>query len=356
MINLMKQNKTLLISLVFIVFLIVTFRLKATGKKDVTVINGLAFGTAYTLKIYRKPGNLDDEGIKKTVDRILNEIDRTMSVMIEESEVSRFNRFDSSEGFQVSENTARVVDEAIKISKLTAGAFDVTIAPLVAKWGFSKDKPVDSIPESQKISDLLVHTGYEKLFVNRFPPEIRKSDPDLQINLSGIAKGYAVDRISEWLVQSGAVNHLVEVGGEIKTSGSKPDDSPWMVAVERPETGQRSIHRIIPLPEAAIATSGDYRVFFEYQGKRYSHTIDPVTGWPVSHDLVSVSVITRSCMRSDALATAVMVLGPDKGYQFVENHNIAALLIIKKGDQFIERLSPALHQMTNQNRIAKLQI
>ena len=159
------------------------------------------------------------------------------------------------------------------------------------------------------------------------------------LDFSAIAKGFAVDRVAQYLESSGFVNYLVEVGGEIRTGGTKPDGRLWKIAIESPLPLVRRAEKIITLSDVALATSGDYRNFFEQDGKHYSHTIDPVTGKPVTHTLASVTVIDPSCARADALATALMVMGPTKGMQFVETHDIAAFFIVKQGDSFKEDYS-----------------
>ena len=177
--------------------------------------------------------------------------------------------------------------------------------------------------------------GYQKLGVSQNPPLLKKSN-NLQVDLSAIAKGYAVDQLASLLVAKGINNYLVEIGGELKLSGNKPNGESWKIAIEAPLTTERSAQHVLPISNIAMATSGDYRNYFEENGVRYSHTINPVTGAPINHALVSVTVLHSSCADADALATALMVMGDKKGVEFAERHDLAAYFLIKvqEGTEF----------------------
>jgi thiamine biosynthesis lipoprotein len=214
-------------------------------------------------------------------------------------------------------------------------------------WGFgagakpSADGSRGHRPARQSISQTLAQIGHEYIEVDLEANAVRKRKPGIQLDLSGIAKGHAVDRVTAALDAQGLESYLVEVGGELAAKGRKPDGSAWKVAIEKPEVGRRDVFRIIELENRAIATSGDYRNFFDDGGQRYSHAIDPRTGQPVNNGLASVSVVADSTMAADALSTSLMIMGADKAMAFAEQHDIAAQLILKSGSSLAERHSSA---------------
>lgn len=308
--------------------------------QDVLGFEGRTMGTTYSVKVVSVPGASVEE-LPDAVDTALAEVNQQMSTWIDDSELSRFNVSRSTDWFPVSPATLSVVREADRVSRLTDGLFDATIAPLIDLWSFGSEKGSRQPPADDAIESVMSRCGYEKLTHRDDPPAIKKSLPGLSVNLSAIAKGYGVDRVIEVLQQRGYSAALVEIGGEVRAIGTKPDGSPWRIAIERPVTSERSFQRIVPLSNNAVATSGDYRIFFEHEGQRFSHEIDPRTGKPVRHQLAAATVITESCMTADALATALMVMGPDDGYNFAETHGIAAFFIVRTGDGFSERMSSA---------------
>jgi thiamine biosynthesis lipoprotein len=199
-------------------------------------------------------------------------------------------------------------------------------------WGFGPERGTGEPPTQQQIDHALQRVGYRQLAVRTSPAALRKQRPDLYVDLSAIAKGFAVDEVARLLDDGNISSYLVEIGGELRARGSKSDGSPWKVAIERPLTGERSVQAVVALRDRAIATSGDYRNFMEKDGKRYSHTINPRSGRPITHGLASVSVIARSAMRADALATAIMVMGPDAGYRLSVEQDFAVQLIVRSAD------------------------
>ncbi|QDT38927.1 FAD:protein FMN transferase [Stratiformator vulcanicus] len=304
---------------------------------------GETMGTTYEVKVYSAEGSklqAAQQELKQQADRLLETINDQMSTWWPDSELSRFNRAAGDEPFEVSPATALVVQEAIRVSRLSGGAFDPTVGPLVNLWSFGPEGRPEEIPDDEQIAEARSSIGTDMVEVNDDPPTLTKRSSATELDLSAIAKGYGVDAIGELLLDRGYDNWLVEIGGEIRASGFKKNSDPWVIAVEKPVAGERAIEQVVELPTAsggAMATSGDYRNFFEQDGVRYSHTIDPRTGRPISHRLVSVSVIHKSCMTADALATAVMVLGPDEGYNLLESEGVAALLISRGEDGFVTR-------------------
>jgi len=264
--------------------------------------------------------------------------------------LSQFNRSQAAGWIDASRELVEVLKQAQHVSVLTNGAFDVTVGPLVNLWGFGPLPGNDQVPSEQEIREAMNRVGYTGLQVRSSPPGIRKDRPDLYVDLSAIAKGYAVDAVAEHLQALGIDDYMVEIGGEIQAKGRNARDRLWRIAIEKPSTGSRSLHRVIELSNVGIATSGDYRNYFEKEGKRYSHTIDPMTGRPVTHKLASVTVAHPSTMQADALATALMALGPEAGYRFAEQHKLAAFFIVNSDDGFYDKATTAFRQYFTSKR------
>ncbi|MBA3314969.1 MAG: FAD:protein FMN transferase [Planctomycetaceae bacterium] len=299
-------------------------------------------GTTYAIKLTEVPAGETGKGLKRAVDDALERINAQMSTYRSDSELSRFNASDSTEWFPVSAATATVVAEAQRVSRESGGAFDATVMPLVNLWSFGPEARPDAVPSDADLAERRAHVGHEKLEVRLDPPALKKSDPRVSVDLSAIAKGYGVDVVAELLDERGVTAYMVEIGGEVRTKGPKNDDGAlWQIGIERPVAGKRAVEKIVALDDDSMATSGDYRNYFEAGGKRYSHTLDPRSGRPIEHTLVSASVLAPTCMTADAYATTVMVLGPAEGYDWLVERDIAALLIVKVGERFVEKPTPA---------------
>jgi thiamine biosynthesis lipoprotein len=303
-------------------------------------------GTSYTVKVVDLPPSLDSGALEQEISDILGSLNSRMSTYDADSELSRFNLSQGTGWFDVSEETATVVGEALRIGALTGGAFDVTVGPLVNLWSFGPaENHPGRTPPDEKIQDALGRVGYQNVDVRRTPPRIRKKRPDVYLDLSGIAKGYAADAIAAHLERRKLHNYMVDIGGEIKANGYNNRGEAWRIAVESPVAGTREIRKVIALKNLAVATSGDYRNYFEQDGVRYSHIIDPRSGRPVSHRLASVTAVHASCMTADALATALLVLGPDKGYDLAAREDLAVLCIVKTDKGFVEKTTPAFQKL-----------
>ncbi len=314
-----------------------------TTPPPMTIFTGPTMGTRYTIKIVDLPEELDAEILGSGIQEKLTQLDALMSTYQPDSELSRFNRFDRNDWFDVSEETALVIDQAVQIGKLTGGAFDVTVGLLVDLWHFGPENGTpDTVPSDEQIVEAKRKTGLHHIHVHHLPSAILKMQPDIAIDLSGIAKGFAVDWVAEHLERKEIKNYLIEIGGELRASGRNQRGRPWRVAVESPVAETRKIQRTTLLCNTAMATSGDYRNYFESGGQLYSHIIDPRSGRPVEHRLVSVTVFDPSCTRADALATALMVLGPDAGYRFAVREKIRVLFIIKTDAGFVEKTTSDL--------------
>lgn len=340
-------NLRLVGTLVFWVLLQAGCSGKQDGKPEMQALSGPTMGTAFNIKYLPTQDPLSDiEAIRPAVRELLDSIEAKMSTYQPESEVSRFNRAPTGQWVDISAETVKVVQIARTVSEITEGAFDISVAPLVNLWGFGPDFSTDSIPDGQLISDALKQVGYDALEARSSPPGLLKKRA-MSIDLSGVAKGYAVDQVAELFDRMGLATYMVEIGGEIRTRGKKDDGHTWKIGVESPRTQTRSVQRILDVSDWAMATSGDYRNFFEKDGQRYSHTIDPVTGHPVTHHLVSVTVLAQETARADALATALMVMGPGKAITFANAQKLAVLLIIRDGDVFTEVSSESFRQYFN---------
>ncbi len=308
-------------------------------------------GTTFTVKIVALPPDVDASRLQREIVQTLRDVDARMSTYRRDSEVSRLNRFQRDDWFPVSRETALVIDEAVRIAQLTGGAFDVTAGPLVDLWSFGpgggdheSQAEHRNVPAAEAVNLALGRVGCNNLEVRLSPPAVRKQRADLHLDLSAIAKGFAVDRVAEHLQSCGVTRYMVEVGGELTVKGRNTDGGPWQIAVETPADFSRTVQRVIPLEDAAMATSGDYRNYFEKDGIRYSHIIDPRSGRPVSHRLASATVVDASCMRADALATALMVLGPDEGREFASREGFSVLLLIRSDTGFVEEATAAFEK------------
>ena len=309
-------------------------------------IRGQTMGTTYMVKLFDAPEFA--EPIEIQIDAELRQVNGEMSTYLESSELSRFNASESTDWFSVSDSVVEVVDAALDLSRKTNGAFDVTVGPLVDAWNFGAASPDGSavVPDDATLTRAAASVGYQKVEVRMNPPALRKSVPQVQIDLSAIAKGHGVDRVVERLKRSGAKNAFVEIGGEVRTIGSKAGQ-PWRVGIQMPDAASDVVmiaHAMNPGQESSMATSGDYRNHFEREGVRYSHTINPRTRRPVTHNLASVTVVAETCMEADAWATAINVLGPEQGMAAAEQYEIDALLVSRTSSGYAIDAAGSLSQ------------
>lgn len=318
------------------------------GPEIILPLSGSTMGTRYHVKIAGCFEKGSAEPLQEEIEEELDRINNWMSTYRPDSEISRFNRFEGQEWFSVSSAFARVVKEALRVSRETDGAFDVTVGPLVNLWSFGPERRPKRVPERKAIEEVKSGVGYQHLEVRDEPAALKKLRKTIHVDLSAIAKGFGVDRIAGLLDGLGFENYLVEIGGEIRVRGAKPDDTPWKVGVETPADDKRRIEEVIELRDLSLATSGDYRNFFLEDGKRYSHTIDPRTGRPTEHRLASVTVVTEACMEADAWATALMVLGPEDGFAFASERNLAVLFLLREDEGFTRRATPAFETLVQQ--------
>ncbi len=298
------------------------------------VLQGSALGTTYTVRLALVDQRPSAVEVQAEVETVLAEIDGQMSLWRPESELSRFNRSQSTDWFDVSAPTADVVWAALEIANASDGAFDPTVSPLVQLWNFGPGTGGPQVPSPEELAEVREQVGYERVAVRLSPPAIRKDRPSVALDLNAIAKGYAVDRVAERLRRLDPKGLMVEIGGEVRVEGTKVDGSRWRIGIERPVSDRRELGQVVELTDVALATSGDYRNYFEANGIRYSHTLDPRSGAPVRHSLASVSVLASDCMTADAWATALMVLGPDDGLALARERGLRACFLVRNAEGF----------------------
>jgi thiamine biosynthesis lipoprotein len=308
---------------------------KQTLEPQISKISGPTMGTQYHISWVSKALNktsldVEKQYLKQQVEQRLSAINKSMSTYDPQSELSLINSNFTSQWQNISAGLYQVLVLARQVNQQSDKAFDVTVGPLVNLWGFGPVKKEDQIPEPQTIKALMAEIGSDALSLRSHKDGFQlRLDAPRYLDLSGIAKGYAVDDLGNLLQVQGVDSYLVEVGGEIIAKGLKPQDEPWRIAIEAPNDDGRSVQEIIPLSDLGLATSGDYRNFFEKEGKRFSHTIDGRTGYPVEHNLASVSVLHESAAVADAWATALTVLGAERGLELAETYNLAAYFIVR---------------------------
>ncbi len=303
-------------------------------------LGGETMGTSWSIKLYSPISDEQFNLISAESIGMLADLDQKLSTYKQDSEITRFNS--SSElGWQsVSNEFATLVEQALRISELSQGAFDITVSPLVDLWGFSQDKKETMpFPDASEIERVRSITGYRYLQARIQPPALKKDLPELHIDLSAIAKGYAADRLSTLLEAHGVVNYLAEVGGELKASGISKALRPWLVGVEKPVPGWREIMRAVEVRGNGVATSGDYRNFIEIDGTRYSHTIDPRSGMPTVYKGASVTVIAENSLAADAWATAFFILPKDEALQLSEQHQLGIYYVEQSEDGFVQTMN-----------------
>ena len=310
------------------------------------VFHGLVMGSSYTVKIATpQVGEARLAAAREGVAAALADVVERMSHYAAGSEVSRLNRHPVGTPFAVSAPTLRVLTVAEAVRVASGGAFDVAIGRAVDEWGFGPSERPRQVPAAKAVQEMRAQHRSGTLLLDRYAGSVTRQAP-LQVNLSGIAKGYGVDRAAQALDALGLADYLVEVGGEIRARGRNTEDRPWQLAVERPDAmPQRALH-VLPLADRSLATSGDYRNFFMHEGHRYSHEIDPASAAPVRHALASVSVVADDCTLADAWSTALFVLGPEPGFDTAMRHGLAAYFVERLPDGSLrERQTPAFAEL-----------
>ncbi|MEE8431599.1 MAG: FAD:protein FMN transferase [Candidatus Desulfatibia sp.] len=317
---------------IFLTFLVLF--LVGCGIQKEVQLSGKTMGTTYHITVVAGYF-LDTAGLQTKIDKRLEDINRSMSTYRKDSEISRFNAWErAGEKFIISDDFWQVMIVARKIYELTDGAWDGTVKPLLNLWGFDSTKNKDKIPEQSEIQVQLANVGFNQIVISsdRF---LIKRKATVSLDLDSIAKGYGVDQVTALIKNNGIENFLVEIGGEVFASGHRKDGKPWRVGINWPQKDAPydQIYKVINLHNQAFATSGDYRNYFELNGKRYSHILDPHSGYPISNGVVSVSIVADTCTFADGLSTAVMVLGPQKGLELINRlDNVESLIVTRQQD------------------------
>ena len=336
------MKKPLMLIGVIVTFLVTT----GSNVKKEHLFSGKTMGTTYHIKVVT--GYFDSiSGLKDKIEDRLHAINQSMSTYIKESEISRFNAFQRiDKPFFISDDFWRVVSVGQRLHQLTQGAWDGTVNPLVNLWGFGAAEKRQTFPTAQEVKNLLKDVGFEHIEKSDKRYLIKKK-ATVTLDFGSIAKGYAVDKVADLLHDSGKEDYLVEIGGEVYASGKRKDGNPWRVGINMPKIDAPldRVYRIIELNDKAMATSGNYRNYFEKNGIRYSHILDPRTGYPVKNCVVSASVLADDCTLADGLATALVVLGPEKGIALINRLNNVECLVVceEKDDSLKEYASDGFH-------------
>ena len=311
-----------------------------------TVFDGQTMGTTYRITL--TTGESVSAGVEASLaaefDKKLIYINSLMSTYDPLSEISRFNKLEAGQCQAISAETQAVIDRSKILYAKTEGAFDPTVGPLVNLWGFGPERRISNPPDPELVVVASQKTGFRSIKLGCEAGGLLK-EKALEIDFSAIAKGFAVDYLSDWLLEEGYRNHLVEIGGELKAVGQAPSGEAWRVAIERPNQLERQLYQVVQLTNASMATSGDYRNFFVADGKRYSHTIDPRTGYPVTHQVASVTVIHPEATMADGLATALNVMGRESGMDLAESEGLAVLMLEYDGDEIVPYASEAFRAL-----------
>ena len=305
-----------------------------SAERGIVEITGPTMGTSYSVKVVAT--DVDPTLLQAEIEARLIELNQVFSTYIPDSEISLLNGLKKSGSIDISNDMMRVLAVSFDVHEMSKGSFDVTVGPVVNLWGFGPDGPRDGIPEPHKIASALERTGMGKLTLSS---NSLQKPGNMYIDLSAVAKGFAVDEIAELLERKGAENYMVEIGGEVRARGRNVHGDYWRIGLEAPDRTERRLHKVLPVVDMALATSGDYRNFFVHEGVNYSHSIDPRTGWPVTHNLASVSVLHSSAAMADALATALTVHGPDEILSLSNALQLRILAIIRTESGYKEVVS-----------------
>jgi len=328
-------------SYIFLFLLVVTLVSGCESSNSEIIYSGSVMGTTYEVKIISS--KRITPAMNKLIDTKLQNINKIFTTYDKSSELMILNESPINIPQIVSSDMMSVLAVAQDVYKKTNGSFDPTVASLVNLWGFGPQLSAQQIPNDQEIVSLLNLIGLNKLLIDKEKNLVTRLT-DIKIDLSAIAKGYAVDCIARLLDGYKIENYLVEVGGELRMKGNNANGTNWIIAIERPYFIQTGAQEVIQITNSGLATSGDYRNFFEKDGSRYSHMIDPRSGYPIKHNLVSATVIAKSTTEADAFSTAMMVLGPQQAIKVAKENNLAVYLIIKNGENFDTIFSKEFNQ------------
>lgn len=310
-------------------------------------LSGNAMGTTFNITLVDPAEDFADEALRSSIDATLERINNLASTWKPDSQLSLLNDQQTTDWIAVSDELCAALESALEIGRLSDGAFDITVGPLVNLWGFGPDGMVTTPPSDEALASVMESVGYDLVDTRCEQPAVRKAHARVYVDLSGWAKGHAVDKVAMLLDDEGFTNYLVEIGGELRVRGHNAARENWAIAVEAPSTLQRRPHSVLRVTDTSVATSGDYRNYFEHDGVHYSHTIDARTGRPVSHDLAAVTVVNESAAFADAMATALLVLGPEAGPVLATNQQIAGYFLVRNASGIEELTTPEFDLLRN---------
>lgn len=299
--------------------------------------SGTTMGTSYSVSLASQQPDLDVSGLQQQVEQLLSSINKKMSTYNPESELSLFNQQNSTEWVEMSPETIDLIQTARRVSRDTGGAYDITLGSVIDLWGFGPEPATSADkPSMDKILDTMNNVGHQLLQISKDGTQLRKLVPDITVDLSSIAKGYAVDAVGKLLEGQTHNRYVVEIGGEIRSRGQSPDKKPWQIGIESPDPEtQVAGYVALAVESAHIATSGDYRNYREVGGERLSHIIDGRSGYPVNHNLASVTVMHGTTAQADAWATAFMVMGADEAIAVANKKGLAIAITVREGERFV---------------------
>ncbi|MDR6913644.1 thiamine biosynthesis lipoprotein [Pseudomonas sp. 3296] len=304
---------------------------------------GPTMGSTYSIKYVRHPGLPAPTEVRVQVEKILAEVDQQMSTYRSDSDIERFNDLPANRCQKMPAPILRLVRVGERLSEQSEGSFDLTVEPLLNLWGFGPQAREENIPTAQALAGVRQRVGYQHL---RIDNDQLCKDAAVEVDFNSIAAGYAVDTIAEKLDAMGIHNYLAEATGELKAAGKKLDGLPWRIALEEPRDDQQVAERIIAVDGYGVSTSGDYRNYFVQDGRRYSHTFDARTGAPILHTLASVTVIHPSALMADGLSTLLLILGPERGWDYAQAHDIGAFFVIRADTGFVTRTNQAFERLS----------
>lgn len=305
---------------------------------QVEELTGPTMGSHYSIKYVAGEQSPSKAQVQAEVEKLLAEVDTQMSTWRADSDLSRFNALPAGSCSAMPEPVLELVRFANSLWQDSDGAFDITVEPLMNLWGFGPQSRGQQVPSAEQIAATKALVGQDHLHIDG--QQLCK-DIALQLDLNSIAAGYTVDRVAQRLIELGIDDYLLDITGELKAGGHKPDGSPWKIAIEAPRDDVQVAQQVLELHDMGVSTSGDYHNYFERDGQRYSHTLDPYTGAPITHRLAEVTVLDPSALRADGLSTLLMVLGPERGFAFAQERGIAALFVTRTDTGFSARPSDA---------------
>ena len=318
--------------------------LSACGNGDsMESFGGPTMGSTYSIKYVRRAGLPAAADVRVEVEKILADIDRQLSTYRSDSDIERFNDLPANRCQKMPASILKLIRVGEQLSEQSEGSYDLTVEPLLNLWGFGPQGREEKVPAEQALAQARQRVGYQHL---RIEGDQLCKDAAVEVDFNSIAAGYAVDTIAARLEALGIHDYLAEATGELKAAGNKLDGSPWRIALEEPRDDQQVAERVVAVDGFGLSTSGDYRNYFEQDGRRYSHTFDARTGAPVSHSLASVTVIHPSALMADGLSTLLLILGPERGWDYAEKHDIGAFFVIRADTGFVTRTSHAFERVT----------